>query len=712
MPTPAVPPHPEKRPVERVHHGHTFVDNWEWLRDGTDDDVLAHLAAENAWTAQQTAHLKPLEEELFADVKARTQETDLSVPRFHRHGDDAWWYYRRTVEGRDYPVHCRMPAHDPDDIPDPEEPDQRAAEQVLLDENAAAEGHAFFSLGSFSVSPDGALLAYSVDVAGDERYELRVRRIATGEDIGTPIAQVGAGVSWAGDHTLFYVRVDDAWRPFQVWRHRLGTDPGDDQLVLAEDDEMFWLAVDESRDRRWLVIVAGSKLTTEVWLVPADDPDSAPRSVAGRTAGLEYLVEVADTELFVVHNADSPDFAVARAPLPDLASAPGGPLAPFETWQSFLGPTAGVRYSEVQAYAGHVVVGSRREGLTAVEIHPRGDGAPFEAAFAEPVHTVYAQGAEDFDTDRVRLIYTSLVTPPSVLSLDLVTGSLTTLKTTPVLDHPSRGAYAVDDYVSERIWATAEDGTEVPVSVVRRRDVALDGSAPALLYGYGSYEISIDPTFSMMRLSLLDRGFVFAIAHIRGGGELGREWYENGKLRHKRNTFTDFVAAARRLVELGYTSTDRLAAQGGSAGGLLMGAVANLAPEAFRAIHASVPFVDALTTILNPELPLTVTEWEEWGDPLHDPAVYDYMRTYSPYENVTAQDYPAILATTSLNDTRVFFVEPAKWVAALRERATNQAERPTLFRCEMAAGHGGVSGRYQAWREAAFEYAWLIDQVT
>ena len=701
-------PLPDKRPTLRTHHGDTFTDHWEWLRDGKDPEVVAHLEAENAWTAAQTAHLKPLEDELFEDVKARTQETDLSVPRFHRHGDEAFWYYRRTVEGRDYALHCRVPATDPDRIPDPNA--DLAGEQVLLDENAEAEGQQFFSLGAFGVSPDGTLLAYSIDVAGDERYELRVRRIATGEQVGVPIPQVGSGVCWAGDGTVVYTRVDEAWRPFQVWRHPLGDDPAHDQLILTEDDEMFWLGADESRDREWLVLSAGSKLTSEVWLIPAADPGAAPRTVAGRTPGLEYLVEMAADELFVIHNADSPDFAVARAPL----AGGTGPVAPMETWRPFAGPTADVRYTDVNAFETHVVVGRRRDGLTGVEVHALAtpEAGPVDVTFAEPVHAVYAHGAEDYDTDRVRLFYTSLVTPPSVLSLDLASAELTTLKTTPVLDHPTRGAYSPDDYVSERIWATADDGTQVPISLVRHRDTPIDGTAPALLYGYGSYEISIDPTFSMMRLSLLDRGFVYAIAHIRGGGELGRAWYENGKMLAKRNTFTDFIAAARHLVSAGYTSADRLAAQGGSAGGLLMGAIANLAPDAFRAIHASVPFVDALTTILDPELPLTVTEWEEWGDPLHNADVYAYMKSYSPYENVTAQAYPAILATTSLNDTRVFFVEPAKWIAALRDTATNGPDRPILFRCEMVAGHGGVSGRYNAWREAAFEYAWLIDQVT
>lgn len=703
-PTALTAPIPAKRPTRRTHHGDTFIDDWEWLRDGTDPEVIAHLEAENAWTAASTAHLKPLEDELFADVKARTQETDLSVPTFHRHDSGAYWYYRRTIEGKNYPVHCRVTAEDREHLPDLDAVGD--AEQVLLDENVAAADHDFFSVGAFSVSPDGTLLAYSIDATGDERYDLEVRRIATGEQVGEKVIHVGAGVSWAGNDTIIYTRVDEAWRPCEVWRHRL-VSHDDDALILSEPDEMFWLGAEESRDRNWLILSAGSKLTSEVWLVPTAAPDTPPRSVAGRIAGREYSVEPGADELFILHNSSSPDFEISRAAVSD-----GNQVAPAETWQSFCAPEPGVRWSEVNAYSTHVVTGLRRDGLTAVEIHPLVGGAPIPVTFTEPVHTVHPLGSDDVDTDRVRIWYASLTTPASILDLDLDTGALTTLKTTPVLDHPVHGAYDPQSYVSERIWATATDGTRIPISVVRRREVALDGSAPALLYGYGSYEISIDPGFSMMRLSLLDRGFVYAIAHVRGGGELGRDWYDQGKMLAKRNTFTDFIAAARYLVAENYTSADRLAAQGGSAGGLLMGAVANLAPDAFRAVHAAVPFVDALTTILNPDLPLTVTEWEEWGDPLHDPQVYAYMKSYSPYENVTAQDYPAILATTSFNDTRVFFVEPTKWVAALRDRSTNQTERPTLFRCEMAAGHGGVSGRYKAWREAAFEYAWVIDQVS
>jgi oligopeptidase B len=397
-----------------------------------------------------------------------------------------------------------------------------------------------------------------------------------------------------------------------------------------------------------------------------------------------------------------------------LAQAPLDASGP-EQWETVLPHQPGVRLLGVSAYASHAVVSLRRDGLTALHVLPRdaaGDFGPgSDIAFTEVLHTVDAPGDAEYDTPTIRLSYASMLTPDSVYDYRLATGELTLLKRTPVLDDPTWGPYRPEDYVQERGWATAADGTRVPLSIVRRADLTLDGTAPALLYGYGSYEISIDPTFSLARLSLLDRGVVFAIAHIRGGGELGRGWYEHGKTLTKRNTFTDFVACADYLLEHGYTSPDRLAARGASAGGLLMGAVANLAPEKFRAVHAGVPFVDALTTILDPELPLTVIEWEEWGDPLHDPEVYAYMKSYTPYENVTAQAYPAILATTSLNDTRVFFVEPAKWVAALRETATNPAERPILLKTEMVAGHGGVSGRYKSWRETAFEYAWILDQI-
>jgi oligopeptidase B len=442
-------------------------------------------------------------------------------------------------------------------------------------------------------------------------------------------------------------------------------------------------------------------------LLPTAEPESEPRVVAPRRQGVEYEVEPAGDRLLILHNDGAEDFALAQAPL-DATS--------HEQWQTVLAHRPGVRLQEVDAYADQVVVGLRRNGLTGVHVIPRstdGDlGTGWDIDFDEPLYTVSPMSVSEYASPTIRLSFTSLVTPNSVYDYRVADRELILRKVTPVLDHPVHGAYRSEDYEQRREWATAEDGTKVPISLVYAKGTPLDGSAPAVIYGYGSYEIPMDPSFQISRLSFLDRGFVYAIAHIRGGGELGRAWYDNGKTTTKINTFTDFVACARHLVQQRYTSADRLAARGGSAGGLLMGAVANLAPDAFRAIHAAVPFVDPLTSILMPELPLTVTEWEEWGDPLHDPEIYAYMKSYSPYENVEAKAYPAILATTSLNDTRVLFTEPAKWIAALRYTATNGPDRPILLKTEMSAGHGGVSGRYQGWKEIAFENAWLIDQVT
>ncbi len=706
QPAELLPPVAERRPYTRTHHGDAVEDPYEWLRDKEDPATIAYLEAENAYTERRTAGLTELQESLFGEIKARTQETDLSVPTFSSHGGgQAYWYYVRTLEGSEYPLYCRAPATDAKTPPDTSQP--IPAEQVLLDGNAEAEGEGFFSLGAFTLSPDGQRLAYSTDVSGAERFTLLVKDLASGDLVGEPIPDTAYGVAWAQNTHLFYSRADEAWRPYVVLRHELGTDPATDVEVLTEPDERFWLGVDSSRDEQWLVFSAGSKLTSECRLLSTADPEGEPRILAPRRQGVEYDVEPAGDRLLVVHNDGAEDFALAQAPLTATSHL---------EWTPVLDHQPGVRIVSVDAYAGHAVVSLRREGLTGLHVLPRNAGGDFgpgaDVVFEEPLFTVDSSGGSEYDTPVIRLSYASMLTPDSVLDYDLRTGERTLRKQLPVLDDPTFGPYRPERYVQERGWATAPDGTHVPLSIVRRADVALDGSAPALLYGYGSYEIPMDPGFSLSRLSLLDRGITYAIAHVRGGGELGRGWYEQGKTLTKRNTFSDFVACADFLVENGYTSADRLAARGGSAGGLLMGAVANLAPEKFRAVHAAVPFVDALTTILDPDLPLTVIEWEEWGDPLHDAEVYAYMKSYTPYENLTERAYPAILATTSLNDTRVFYVEPAKWVAALRRSATNAADRPILLRTEMVAGHGGVSGRYQSWRELAFEYAWIIDQIT
>jgi oligopeptidase B len=674
------------------------------MRDKTDPEFLAYLEAENAWTEAATAPQAALREQIFTDISVRTKQTDLSVPEFARHaGLGEFWYYARTTEGLDYPSLHRCPATGRDSLPDPAAgvPD---GEELLLDAQALAAGTEFFALGCFEVSPDGRLAAWSVDTTGDERYRLRFKDLLTGEVLPDEIAEVAAGGCWAGNGAFCYLTVDDAWRPDRVWRHRLG-DQAPDDLLYTETDERFWLGVDNSRDHRWLIVAAASKTTTEVWLLDTTDPDAALRSVAPRRDGVEYDVDVANDRLFIVHNDGAPDFALAEAPLDATSS---------EQWRELRPGEPGVRLLGVTAYDRALVVSLRREGLQEVALRYRdaaGDPGP-EApiAFDEPLHHVDADDGDEPDTDRIRLHYQSMVTPDQVLEYSLTDGGRKLLRQRPVLDHPERGPYRPEDYVQRREWATAPDGTRVPISLVYRADTPLDGTAGCLLYGYGAYEITVPPSFSIARLSLLDRGYIYAVAHVRGGGELGRAWYDDGKLAAKEHTFTDFVACARHLVASGYTTVERLAAEGGSAGGLLVGAAVNLAPDAFGAVHAAVPFVDALTTVLNPDLPLTISEWEEWGDPLHDSAAYARMRDYSPYENVRRAEYPALLVTASLNDTRVEVTEPAKWVARLRH--DSGSSRPILLKTELAAGHGGASGRYHAWRDAAFELAWLIDATT
>ena len=697
------PPRPTVRPVTRSHHGDDFVDDFAWMSDKHAPEFLAHLAAENAYTVERTAHLEDLRADLYDDILARTRQTDLTVPDFIRHSDGStWWYYSRSMEGLDYPIHCRLPADDPDKIPDVT--DAHAGEQVVLDENQLAEGERFFALGMCDVSPDGTRLAWSEDVTGDERYRLRVVELATRGELPAPDVPIAGGGCWCGNDRLIYLTVDEAWRPDRVWLHTLDT--GADVLLWHEPDERFWLGVDESRDRARVLLAAESKQSGEYRLLDVADPAAGMRLVAPRRQGLEYGVEVGTDALYIVHNDGAPEFALSWAPF--TASGTGD-------WRTLVPQRPGVRLLAVHAYADYLVLTSRRDCLPLIEVLTRrpdgGWGEPVPIAFDEPLYNAGAMSADDPATDRIRLVHESLVTPRRLDEYRLDDGRRRTLKQTTVLDHPVHGPYHPAAYVQHREWALAPDGTRVPLSIVHRADVVPDGTAPALLYGYGAYEAAMLPWFSIPRLSLLDRGFVWAVAHVRGGGELGRAWYEQGRLLAKPATFTDFVACARHLVETGWTSADRLVAQGASAGGLTVGAAVNLAPDAFRAVHADVPFVDALTTILNPELPLTVTEWEEWGDPLHDAEVYRCMKSYTPYENIRAVRYPAVLATTSLNDTRVEVVEPAKWVAQLRRTVAADPSRPILLRTEMVAGHGGVSGRYQAWRDLAFELAWIIDQA-
>jgi len=676
-------------------HGDERIDDWFWLRDRDDPEVIAYLEAENAYARAALAPTETLQEELYREIVGRVQETDASAPA--RKGP--WAYYSRTVEGLQYAVRCRRPAGAPDGTDET----GLLGEAVLLDENVLAQGHDYFALGGFAVSPDHALLAYSTDITGGERYELRFRDLTTGDDLRDVIPDTYYGLAWAVDsRTVLYVRPDAAVRPWQVWRHTLGAEPASDALVYQEDDDRFFVSVGETRTGRYLLVTTDSKMTSEVHFLDAADPGGPLRVVEPRRQGVEYAVEHHRSarhgdRFFVLTNSDGAEnFKLMVAPI----ASPGR-----ASWEEVVGHRRDVKLDDVDAFGHYLVLSERADGLERLRVlHLDEPDRSHELTMPDPVYAVAVGANLEFETTTLRFEYTSLVEPPSSYDYDVEARERTLVKRMPVL-----GGYDPATYTSERLWATAPDGTRVPISLVHRRDVLRDGRAPALLYGYGAYEISIDPSFSSARLSLLERGFVFAIAHVRGGGELGRRWYEDGRLDHKANTFADFIACAEHLVALGYTSPERLVARGGSAGGLLIGAVVNRRPDLFRAVVAEVPFVDCLTTILDDSLPLTVTEWEEWGNPVTDPEAYARMKSYAPYDNVAAQDYPALLVTAGLNDPRVSYWEPAKWVAKLR--ATKTDDRLLVLKTEMGAGHGGPSGRYDAWRDEAFVLAFVLDQV-
>ncbi|MFT3661093.1 MAG: prolyl oligopeptidase family serine peptidase [Gordonia sp. (in: high G+C Gram-positive bacteria)] len=703
------PPRAKKIPTRREFHGDVFVDPYEWMRDKDDPEVIAYLEAQNTYAEAQTADLADLRTDVYGEIKARTRETDMSVPV--RIG--GYWYYGRSEEGRSYAIHCRCPIAGDDDWTPPEvSPDgPLEGEEIILDGNVEAEGHDFFALAANTVSDDGKWLAYSIDTVGDERYTLRIKNLETGELLPDVIPGTAGDATWSKDAKyLFYLTVDEAWRPDTVWRHEVGSgspdETGGDTQVFHEPDERFWVGFGSTHSSEYLVIVVDSKLTSEVFTLPMTDPTGEFTSVAGRTEGVEYHAEHARLDgedyFVIVHNGEvdgvkANDFAVDVMPVGDPSAR-----------RTLIGPRPSFRIEDVACFADYLVLSYREAALPRLAIADLRDRTGLPAAddfvpvtFEQELCSVGLGANPEWNTPHLRIVYASYVEPAEVLDLDVGTGERTLLKRSIVL-----GEFDPADYVATREWAVADDGTQIPVSIVRRADADPDRPAPLLLNGYGAYEIPMDPGFSVSALSLLDRGVAIATAHIRGGGELGRAWYEGGRLLNKRNTFTDFIAVARHLIETGWTTPGQLVADGGSAGGLLMGAVANMAPELFGGILAAVPFVDPLTSILDPSLPLTVTEWEEWGDPLHDAQVYSYIRGYSPYENVAPRPYPAMLILNSLNDTRVLFTEAAKWAASLQEATTSDA--PILLRTEMKAGHGGVSGRYKQWEEAAFELAWIL----
>lgn len=725
------PPIARKVPVERRHHGDLFIDDYEWMREKTSPEVIAHLEAENAYTDAITAEQAPLREAIYAEIKGRTQETDLSVPR--RRGD--WWYFARTVEGGQHAVHCRVPAANSGDAiadwtpPTPVPGEPLPGEQVVLDSNAEAAEYSFYALGALDVSHDGKLLAWAIDTSGDERFTLRVREIASGELLPDEITEVGYGVEFLpGDRELVYTVVDESWRPHEIRRHTLGTPVSNDPVLLREDDPEAWLSGGLSSDERYLVAEVGNSEWSEVLLWPLTDDSLLPSdtftAVVPRANRLLHEVEpvviAGAPMLALVHHQDARNGELALVTEAALAAALGDAARSLGSLQPrvLLPASETVRISGVSNTGAHLVIESMADGMPGVsalalaslggDSEPDASDLPWLRPVLDDPLAGVAHDELEFGAPVLRLTVDTWTRAARIVEVsyaDLARGVPPTLRR----EVPVLGGYAAADYLAERHWATANDGARIPVTVLRRREVPLDGTAPAIIYGYGSYEISLDPALALARIPALDRGAVHVIAHVRGGGELGRGWYEDGKKLAKPNSFTDFIAVTRYLADAALVDGDRIAAYGGSAGGLLMGAVANLAPERYRAIAAIVPFVDPLTSVLDPELPLSALEWEEWGNPITDAESYYVIRAYSPYENVAAIEYPAIAAVTSLNDTRVLYVEPAKWVAKLREISTGDA--PIVLKTEMAGGHGGASGRYERWRDQAWVQAFLLTAI-
>ena len=664
-------------------HGEEVSDPWFWLREKDSPPVLSYLKAENAHTEASTAGLAPLSAKLYDEMLGRIQQTDLDVPV--RKGD--WYYYNRTVEGQQYPIRCRRMAsatlaYDP-----------QAPEQVLLDQNEMAKGKAFLSIGGYQVADDGGSLLYTADDTGYRQYKLFRKSLVTGQVQG-PLADRVTSVEWAADSaTVFYVTEHPvSKRSDSLWRLDAG---GKAELLFQETDELFRIGVGRTKDAKFLILESQSTDTWESRLLAAAQPQGAFKTVLPRSKGHKYEVEHREGLLYIRTNRDAKDFRVVTVPLADPGPA---------NWKPLVAHQAGVLIQSIATFSGHLVLTEKAEGLVRFRVHDFASGKWATVPFSEPVYAASPGDNPEFDTARFRYGYQSLITPSSVYDLDLAANTSTLLKQQAVL-----GSYDRKLYASERLWVKARDGVRVPVSIVYRKDRKRDGSAPLWLYAYGSYGYGMPATFSSTRLSLLDRGFAYAVAHIRGGDEMGESWHDDGMLMKKKNTFQDFIDVAESLQNDKWTTRDGMVIEGGSAGGLLMGAVANLRPELFKAVHLAVPFVDVINTMMDTSLPLTVGEYLEWGNP-NEKAAYDYMRSYSPYDNLARQAYPATLVTTSYNDSQVMYWEPAKYIAKLRTLKTDS--NPLLLKIKMEpAGHGGASGRYDSLRDRAFEFAWMMQQV-
>ena len=673
----AQPPRASRKPFQFELHGQKIDDPYAWLREREAPEVLDYLRAENAYTEAVMAHTEELQESLYQEMVGRLRETDQTVPARL----DDYFYYSRTEKGKQYSIHCRKAG------------DLNAPEEILLDLNRSAEGKSYLRLGAFEISPDHRLLAYSLDETGSERYTLRILDLESGDHLPEEITNTSRSVEWAEDgECLYYVTLDAARRPCAAFRHHLGADPTTDPEIFHEKDERFFLSLYKTRSRRFLVLNLGSHTTTEVHYLDEQDPEVGFRRLRERKQDVEIFLDHHGDHLYLLSNENARNFRLSRAPIGRVGDG---------DWEEVIPHREDEKIDGVHFFRHHLVVSLRTGGLRNLRICDLRTWEWHSLEHDEPVQTVWCGENLMFDTSELRFVYTSLVTPRTVFDYNMETREKVLRKQDDVL-----GGYDSSRFQTQRLWVEVGEGVQVPVSLVRRRDLPLDGKAPLLLYGYGAYGHSIDPMFSSIRLSLLERGFVYAIAHIRGGGEMGRAWYEAGRLEHKENTFQDFIAVAEHLVQESYTSPDRLVIRGGSAGGLLMGAVFNLRPDLFAAALAEVPFVDVLNTMLDPSLPLTVIEYEEWGNPEQQPW-FDRIRGYSPYENVGRHDYPHLLVTAGLNDPRVQYFEPAKWTARLRSRKTD--DQRLLFKVAMDSGHGGASGRYDHLREEAFKVAFLLD---
>ncbi len=678
------PPVAKRVPRALTHHGHTRQDPYYWLRDDKreDSEILQYLKDENAYVGTILKPTEKLQEELFEEIKGRIKKDDASVPYLL----DGYWYYSRFEKGKEYPIHCRKPGS------------LDASEEVVLDVNVQAKGHNYYRALGLKVSENNQLLAFGDDTLSRRIYTLRFRDLKTGEILDEKVEGTAGSYAWAADNkTIFYVKRDEkTLRAYQLWRHVLGTKASEDILVFEEKDDTFHIGIRRTKSRKFLILRSDSTLVTEERVLRADDPTGDFVPFLPREDKHEYAVDHAGDRFYIRTNWNAENFQLMSATLDASQDK--------SQWQAVIEPKDDVYLENFEVFKDFLVVNRRQDGLLGIRIIPWKDPASAHSIdFGEVAYSAELGVNPSYDTTILRYTYESLVTPDSVLDYDMVSREKTLKKQDEVL-----GGYDASNYVSERLWVEARDGVKVPVSIVYRRDLDRSKPHPLYQYGYGSYGYSIDPYFAAARLSLLERGFIVAIAHIRGGQEMGRQWYENGKLLKKRNTFTDFIDVSKALIAKGYTASDKLVAVGGSAGGLLVGAVANMAPETYQAVVAHVPFVDVVTTMLDESIPLTTFEYDEWGNP-NDKTYYDYMLSYSPYDQVAAKDYPHMLVMTGLHDSQVQYWEPAKWVARLRHRKTDS--NLLLFHTNMEAGHGGASGRFRRYKETALEYAFLLTRV-